>query len=137
MYDQYLPQVDENMARAQKRDAARSGKFYFRKDVYAIGRSGAGSTASSSGYSSPTSEVPVKKDKKMRNCFPPLPLPENGAQNGRPVEEEYEEMTMNEIINGKVCLLCLFEVVFSSDCTGRFISGSFGSCIRIPGNVGR
>jgi glutamate--cysteine ligase catalytic subunit len=97
-------QVDENMARAQKRDAAVSGKFYFRKDVYAVGRSGAASTASSSGYSSPICGEPPKKETKMRNCFPPLPLPENGALNGRPVDEEYEEMTMNEIINGKVRL---------------------------------
>lgn len=93
------------MARAQMRDAAVSGKFYFRKDVYAVGRSGAASTASSSGYNSPSGES-VKKDTKMRNCFPPLPLPENGALNGRPVDEEYEEMTMNEIINGKVRLKC-------------------------------
>jgi glutamate--cysteine ligase catalytic subunit len=38
----------------------------------------------------------------MRNCFPPLPLPENGVLDlSKPVDEEYEEMTMNEIINGK------------------------------------
>ena len=98
-----LFQVDENMARAQERGAAVSGKFYFRKDVYTVGRSGA-TSAESSGYSSPRSEVPLKKDKKMRNCFPPLPLPDIGALNGRPVDEEYEEMTMNEIINGKVRL---------------------------------
>ncbi|KAF8894101.1 glutamate-cysteine ligase catalytic subunit [Infundibulicybe gibba] len=48
----YIPisKVDENMGRAQKRDAAQSGKFFFRKD---------------------------------------------------PIETEYEEMDMNEIINGK------------------------------------
>jgi glutamate--cysteine ligase catalytic subunit len=89
------------MERAQKRGAAASGKFYFRKDVYTVGRSGA-TSAASSGSSSPGSEVPLKKDKKMRNCFPPLPLPDLTALNRRPVDEEYEEMTMNEIINGKV-----------------------------------
>ena len=90
------------MERAQKRDAAASGKFYFRKDVYTVGRSGTASAASS-GCSSPRGEVPqLKKDKKMRNCFPPLPLPDSRALNRRPVDEEYEEMTMNEIINGKV-----------------------------------
>jgi len=94
------------MARAQKRDAAVSGKFYFRKDVYVTGRSGAASASSSSGSSSPTHEV-LPKEKKMQNCFPPLPLPENGALNARPVNEEYEEMTMDEIINGKVRLQCL------------------------------
>ncbi|RDB24730.1 Glutamate--cysteine ligase [Hypsizygus marmoreus] len=98
----YIPisKVDENMARAQRRDASRSEKFYFRKDVYAVGRSGASSVASSSGYSSPVEGAPPRKDKKMRNCFPPLPLPENGVLS-RPIEDEYEEMTMNEIINGK------------------------------------
>lgn len=42
----------------------------------------------------------------MENCFPPLPGPENGI-NRIPVEDEYEEMTMDEIINGKVDLLVL------------------------------
>jgi len=37
----------------------------------------------------------------MRNCFPTLPLPEEGLNRG-PVEDEYELMTINEIINGKV-----------------------------------
>jgi glutamate--cysteine ligase catalytic subunit len=97
------------MARAQKRDAAASGKFYFRKDVYAVGRGGT-TSAASSGCSSPRGEVPLKKDKKMRNCFPPLPLMNIGALDGRPVDEEYEEMTMNEIINGKVRLKCLLDL---------------------------
>ncbi|EDR11856.1 gamma glutamylcysteine synthetase [Laccaria bicolor S238N-H82] len=56
----YIPisKVDENMATAQRRDAAAKAKFHFRKDVYPPGRSGASS-------------------------------------------EEYEEMSMDEIINGK------------------------------------
>ena len=37
----------------------------------------------------------------MRNCFPSLPRPLNGVRRG-PVEDEYEEMTMEEIICGKV-----------------------------------
>ncbi|KXN90986.1 Glutamate--cysteine ligase [Leucoagaricus sp. SymC.cos] len=55
----YIPisKVDENMQRAQQRDAARSGKFFFRKDVY------------------PHDRIPV--------------------------QDEYEEMTMDEIMNGK------------------------------------
>lgn len=36
------------------------------------------------------------------NCFPPIPLPVNGVHHDSPVEEEYEEMSMNEIMNGKV-----------------------------------
>ena len=37
----------------------------------------------------------------MKNCFPPPPLPENGFAYRGPVEDEYEEMTMKEIMNGK------------------------------------
>lgn len=101
----YIPisKVDENMERAQQRDAVQSGKFFFRKNVgWSRRRSAASSAASSdcsSGCSSPVDGVPTK-DKKMRNCFPDPPLPENGA-NLLPVEEEYEEMSMNEIMNGK------------------------------------
>jgi hypothetical protein len=128
-------QVDENMARAQKRHAAACGKFYFRKDVYAIGRSGASSIASS-GPSSPGTEMPLKKDKKMRNCFPPLPLPENGVLDlSKPVDEEYEEMTMNEIINGKVRSKSFFFSLAFNNSTGRIIPGPFGPCICILGNI--
>ncbi|KAF8973058.1 glutamate-cysteine ligase catalytic subunit [Flammula alnicola] len=99
----YVPisKVDQNMARAQRRGASASNKFFFRKDVYAT-RSSASSAASSSGASTPLDGSPRKKDKKLRNCFPPLPLPEDGLANRSPVEDEYEEMTMNEIMNGKV-----------------------------------
>ncbi|KAF9010584.1 glutamate-cysteine ligase catalytic subunit [Cyathus striatus] len=98
----YIPisKVDENMGRAQCRDAAKTGKFYFRKNVYTT-RSGASSTASSSGCSSPVDGSPRKKDKKMRNCFPPPPGPEDVAVLDQPVVEEFEEMTMEEIMNGK------------------------------------
>jgi hypothetical protein len=39
----------------------------------------------------------------MENCFPPLPLPEEGLVGGN-VKEEYGEYTMDEIINGRVNL---------------------------------
>lgn len=91
------------MQRAQIKDAARSQKFYFRKNVYALGRSATPSTASSSGSVSPVDHAPKRKDRKLRNCFPPLPPPENGfLQHRESTEEEYEEMTMEEIMNGKV-----------------------------------
>ncbi|KAF5370723.1 hypothetical protein D9758_001829 [Tetrapyrgos nigripes] len=92
----YIPisKVDVNMARAQERDASRSRKFYFRKDVFT------GSSPISSGSSSPIDGAPRPKDKKLRNCFPPPPAPLNGHKKG-PVEDEYEEMTMDEIMNGK------------------------------------
>jgi len=100
----YIPisKVDENMQRAQLRDAARSQRFFFRKNVYALGRSGSSSTASSSGSVSPTDSIPRKKERKLRNCFPPIPIPENGfLEHRQSVEQEYEEMTLDEIMNGK------------------------------------
>lgn len=97
-----LGQVDENMGRAQERDAAASGKFYFRKEVFSTDRSGTSSVTSSSGASSPGDCSPRKKEKKMRNCFPPPQLPEDGILNRLPVDKEYAEFTMNEIMNGKV-----------------------------------
>ncbi|KAF7321268.1 Glutamate-cysteine ligase catalytic subunit [Mycena kentingensis (nom. inval.)] len=98
-----IPKVDENMARAQKRDAAQSGKFFFRKNVSSPPSSAAPSSCNS-GCSSPiadTMPVPIPiKDKKMRNCFPDPPLPESDSLS-MPVDDEYEEMSMDEIINGK------------------------------------
>ena len=93
------------MGRAQLRGASRSRKFYFRKDVLPPGyTSPVASTAPSSGDSSPVENGCCKgrgKEAKMRNCFPSLPRPLNGVRRG-PVEDEYEEMTMEEIICGKV-----------------------------------
>lgn len=88
------------MGRAQQRDAASNQKFYFRKDVHIKGS--AASSVCSSGSSTPLDGVPRVKTKKMMNCFPPIPLPVNGVHHDSPVEEEYEEMSMNEIMNGKV-----------------------------------
>jgi glutamate--cysteine ligase catalytic subunit len=90
------------MGRAQQRDAAASGKFYFRKEVFSTVRSGASSESSSSGASSPSDGSPQKKEKRLKNCFPPPQLPEDGILNLPPVDEEYAEFTMNEIMNGKV-----------------------------------
>ncbi|KAF8829034.1 hypothetical protein HHX47_DHR3001132 [Lentinula edodes] len=104
----YIPisKVDENMSRAQGRGASQSEKFYFRKDVCPGGNS-----PKSSGSSSPVDES-RPKDRKMRNCFPPPEIPENGVPKG-PVEEEYSEMTIHEIINGKVRPPCVHEGVES------------------------
>ena len=100
------------MATAQGRDAAAKAKFHFRKDVYPPGRSGASSVASSSGACSPTDGAPRKKDKKMRNCFPRSALPEDGFIPHPPVEEEYEEMSMDEVINGKVNIGLVAPLIF-------------------------
>ncbi|KAJ7072365.1 glutamate-cysteine ligase catalytic subunit [Mycena amicta] len=101
----YIPisKVDENMARAQQRDAAQSGKFFFRKNVGSPHQSASSSATSSScnsGCNSPVIDPTLIKEKKLRNCFPDPPLPESGLLD-LPVQDEYEEMTMNEIINGK------------------------------------
>ena len=94
------------MQRAQVRDAARSSKFYFRKSVLPPGHtSPTASTPSSSGDSSPAdcsdcTGLP-RKETKLRNCFPTVPRPANGGWRC-PVETEYEEMSMDEIMNGRV-----------------------------------
>ncbi|KAI8993904.1 glutamate-cysteine ligase catalytic subunit [Trametes punicea] len=105
----YIPisKVDENMARAQKRDAIHSQKFYFRKDVFPSGPSQPSSLASSC-PSTPVSEHggPIMvngsrgKEKKLRNCYPLPPKPDDANPAGA-VQDEYEEMTMQEIMNGK------------------------------------
>lgn len=96
------------MARAQRRDAVRTEKFFFRKDVFPSASSRPSSVASSV-PSSPISEhggpIPVNgtngKETKLRNCFPLPPRPDD-AFLADSVHEEYEEMTMVEIMNGKV-----------------------------------
>lgn len=121
------------MARAQRRDAARSGKFYFRKEVYALGRAPT-SSGSSSGGSTPCdgcNGIPRPKEKKMRNCFPPLPLPENGVNTG-PVEDEYEEMSLEEIMNGKVRIrFCQNVLSLTPSQGGCCIPGSPFSRVRL------
>jgi glutamate--cysteine ligase catalytic subunit len=54
----------------------------------------------------------TEKETRLRNCFPEVTLntqpPANGMDDERmkvPVEEEYEEMTIEEVICGKVCHL--------------------------------
>ncbi|KAB5590498.1 Glutamate--cysteine ligase catalytic subunit [Ceratobasidium theobromae] len=68
----YVPisKVDENMSRAQKRDAVKGGRFWFRKHVWpkSYGTRGVGYARSSELDS---------------------------------IEEEFKQMTMDEIINGK------------------------------------
>lgn len=105
-----LVKVDENMQTAQKRDAVLSETFYFRKNIFSSSNRSA--TPSSSGSSTPGSSgegcscgcggngYVKKKEKKMRNCFPAPPKPVDGVVT--PVEEEYELMTIKEIMTGKV-----------------------------------
>lgn len=93
------------MARAQRRDAARSGKFYFRKDVLPPGHTTlTSSPPSCSGLSSPVEGTPVK-EKLLRNCFPPVPRPPYVEDAS--IKDEYEEMTVEEIFIGKVVMYSL------------------------------
>ena len=111
----YMPisKVDENMQRAQHRDALQTEKFYFRKDIF-LPNSSRSSSVNNSGTSSPVGSdcgcndisnglhhhLP-KKLKKMRNCFPEVPPPPE-EYTAKKVEDECEEMTVAEVMNGKV-----------------------------------
>jgi glutamate--cysteine ligase catalytic subunit len=107
--------VDENMKRAHKRDACRSEKFMFRKNVFArksgqvmhhLHRTTAfdhGSAPLGNGhvlsngerFKSPMSLSPARSGKMS-------PVGEKDLKtNQTRVEDEYEELTMDEIINGK------------------------------------
>ncbi|KIJ05823.1 hypothetical protein PAXINDRAFT_103617 [Paxillus involutus ATCC 200175] len=90
------------MGKAQKRDAVHTEKFFFRKNVLPPGyRSPTISTPASSGSSSPVdwNDGAPPKERKMRNCFPRVARPSVLVDN--PVEDEYEEMSMEEIFTGK------------------------------------
>lgn len=116
-------QVDENMQKAQHRDAAGSLKFHFRQDVLPLpAKSPSSSEYYSSGASTPADGAP--KETKMRNCFPPLPRPEHGVNRG-PVEDEYTEMSLDEIINGKVCIVTVPASQFLTLCTSVVSSPGF------------
>jgi len=110
----YIPisKVDENMQRAQHRDALQIEKFYFRKDIF-LPNSSRSSSATNSGSTSPAGsdcgcdgvtngnhQFPPKKTKSMRNCFPEFPPPPEEYVTKK-VQDEYEEMTVTEVMNGK------------------------------------
>ncbi|KAF9241591.1 glutamate-cysteine ligase-domain-containing protein [Melanogaster broomeanus] len=100
----YIPisKVDENMGRAQKRDAARTGKFFFRKNVLPPGyASPTRGTPSSCGSCSPVegNDGAPPKERRLINCFPRIARPP--TLDDSPVEDEYEEMSMEEIFTGK------------------------------------
>lgn len=108
----YMPisKVDLNMHVAQKRNAARTESFYFRKNLYMTeSKPGTRSNSASSSARSSLHEDQVSgangyakpKSKKLGNCFPEPPRPVNGTRLG-PVDDEYELMTLEEIMLGKV-----------------------------------
>lgn len=108
--DFYIPisKVDENMKRAHVRNAAREGKFFFKKNVFqrrtnswmSNGHHHHNGTSSHSRTSSVASvERSLSPDgsrsasRSGSRCASPEGLPK--------IEEEYDEMTVDEIINGK------------------------------------
>ncbi|KAB5590747.1 Glutamate-cysteine ligase catalytic subunit [Ceratobasidium theobromae] len=117
----YIPisRVDDNMARAQRRGAARDEKFWFRKWVWpragpplvghASGHNGH-SNGHANGHANGNSNGHINGNghahRASTDRSPPLSAeqsrcPSPGFPELGPIEDEYEEMTMDEIINGK------------------------------------
>jgi glutamate--cysteine ligase catalytic subunit len=83
----YIPitKVDENMERAHAVDAVLNERFHFRRNLFAARHTrGASNGLESRPGSRPGSRAPSR---------PPTPV--------GPVEDEYEEMSVDEIINGR------------------------------------
>lgn len=78
-----IPRTTENMETAHARDAVNGRRFFFRKKPFPSRPAKVASSNGTSGTSTP-SQTPSR---------PPTPL--------GPVEDEYELMTINEIINGQ------------------------------------
>jgi glutamate--cysteine ligase catalytic subunit len=80
----YIPirRVDENMERAHARDAVLDEKFWFRKNPFPTWPSRTSSATNGSTY--------------VRSPTPSRPPTPTG-----PVEDEYEEMTIDEVVNGR------------------------------------
>jgi glutamate--cysteine ligase catalytic subunit len=91
----YIPikKVDENMERAHGVDAVLNEKFYFRKNLFPVRPSRSNTT--------------VGDESRPGSAMPSRP-----ASPG-PVEDEYAEMTVNEIINGSEDFPGLIPVVES------------------------
>lgn len=99
----YIPisKVDENMKRAQRRDAVHEQKFYFRRKVFSK-RSRFSQhfenedmvNGNGNGHSSNSSRATSRHTSRGGS-------PVESAEEEGSVEDEYEEMTLDEIINGK------------------------------------
>ncbi|KAG8708676.1 hypothetical protein FRC09_001097 [Ceratobasidium sp. 395] len=108
----YIPisKVDENMKRGMKRGAVRSEKFWFRKWVWGRGGVPIVHEANGRGHVHANGNGDVKNGHRYgrSDCWSPprsaeqsrCPSPGTPSERG-PVEDEYEEMTIDEIINGK------------------------------------
>jgi glutamate--cysteine ligase catalytic subunit len=114
-------QVDENMRRAQQRDAVNQARFYFRREVFtpasSRATSGAATPDNNPALARPYSDASSingmangflighnnrrRKQRVMENCFPPPPPPDEGLVS-ESEKDAYAEYTMDEIINGRV-----------------------------------
>ena len=99
------------MDRAQKRDASRNAKFWFRRCIYPPGEERTRPSSEEVELPTPPSELADEDDLAIRprhkgdcgKCSTHRAfLDASATQATRSVEEEYGEMTINEIINGKV-----------------------------------
>ncbi|UZJ52030.1 hypothetical protein CBS101457_001350 [Exobasidium rhododendri] len=108
----YIPisKVDENMKRAHNRDAVLNEKFFFRKDVYrtkprhhareASARNRSMTPMGSKVNSRATS--PIRHSTAANHAISPSPRRISRAPSPElgPVEDEYDEYTLDELING-------------------------------------
>ncbi|CEH18307.1 glutamate-cysteine ligase catalytic subunit [Ceraceosorus bombacis] len=116
----YMPisKVDVNMKRAHIRDAVNTQKFYFRKEVFrskprhhardssVSGRGGRGtprgSRAPSPNRGATSSANGAAASNGVKSPFPRTSTSSRAASpEPTPVEEEYDEFTLNELMNGK------------------------------------
>jgi glutamate--cysteine ligase catalytic subunit len=107
------------MERAQKRGSSRNTKFWFRRSVYPPGEERIRSPLNEVNLPTPPSERVDNDDLAIRpnhkgdcgkcNTHSAF-LTENAREKLMPVEEEYEEMTIDEIINGKVIFLIIIVI---------------------------
>ncbi len=100
------------MQRAQRRAAVTEQRFWFRKQVYPLGLPADNQHSTPTDTPSPNSPVDadfVRHAPHLNGVTGPSPKEQSPDQSRCPsphsptsVEEEYEEMTINEIINGNV-----------------------------------
>jgi glutamate--cysteine ligase catalytic subunit len=99
----YIPisKVDVNMKRAHKRNAAREEKFFFRKNIFNK-RSAFNKACNGSGHGTP-SRATSRSRHSSNNGAQPVPSPTESstcASPHGPIEDEYGEFTLQELING-------------------------------------
>jgi glutamate--cysteine ligase catalytic subunit len=127
------------MERAQKRGSSRNTKFWFRRSIYPPGEERTRSPLNEVDLPTPPSERVDSDDLAIRpnhkgdcgkcsthSAF----LTKNATDKLVPVEEEYEEMTIDEIINGKVIFMSIL-VIFPCTNLAINVQGS-----KFPGLLG-